>query len=281
MSRILLEDASDWEPFLGEQPFASLDRHPSGELLAMQVSGDYTEKAAVWDARTKKIAWQSEGVNALCWTPAGDEFLVIRQVFRPDPEKPDIFVTPLQREFTHFLERRSWPDDELIDSCQVKAPTGWFRQVVASPAGSLACFVWQEQHAAGVEFVSWEDGPLRRLEGHGYYGPSPLLQGPAFSPDGRHITITYGRQEWWWAEDADDPNTPSRGGCLRVGTVVVGDVADGTYSEIPVPATVPERWLPDDPDDINSQLLSKPHVMDSERFAVDLPTGGRVEFTWT
>ena len=60
---------------------------------------------------------------------------------------------------------------------------------------------------------------------------------------------------------------------MKVGWVVVGDVRIGKYRRIDVVVSVPEGWLPEDPDDDRSELLSCPRFVDGERFEVGTPIG--------
>jgi len=92
------EDGRNWEPLLGERPHSQLARHPSGDFVAMQVSAwieTTVERAAVWDTRTRKIAWNPDDANALAWVPGGEEILVLRESFTPNLSGRGICVTPV------------------------------------------------------------------------------------------------------------------------------------------------------------------------------------------
>ncbi len=272
------EPDSAWEPLGGKLPQFYLGKHPSGTFVAMQVSlmlETLIERAAVWNAETCRIEWDPGNANALCWIEDGNQILVLEEVFIPDHHHPAVFATPLQREYVHFLRRFSWPKREHISSIEVTFPTGWLVDIVPSPTEALACFVWEDQHEAGIEFVSWEDGHLRQLPDSGYFGRSNFIQGPVFSPDGRFVALSYGEGTWW----SDEPDVPSLGGLFKVGWVVVGETASGTYREIEVTASVAEGWLPDDPDDIKNELPSCPVFIDNEAFRIMLPTGEERRFS--
>ena len=133
----------------------------------------------------------------------------------------------------------------------------------------MACVVWQDQCEAGIEVVSWEAGQPGQFVGRGYYGRSNLIAGPAFSPDGRYVAMSYGEPCWW----SDDHETPSKGGELKVGWVVVGDPIAGKYREFDVVVPIPKGWLPADPDDIRNELLNCPQFVDDKTVQVTTPTG--------
>jgi hypothetical protein len=266
------EDDRDWEPLLGKRPSCRLARHPGGDFVAMQVSAwieTTVERAAVWETRTRKIAWNPGDANALAWAADGGEILVLRESFEPNPSGRGIFATPLQSEYGYSFERRSWPSLHPIASAPIDPPTGWLIDLVPSPGRPMACAVWQDQCEAGIEMVSWEEGQPGQLAGRGYYGRSNLIAGPAFSPDGRYVAIGYGEPCWW----SEDHETPSKGGQLKVGWVVVGDPMAGWYREIDFIVPIPKGWLPADPNDIRNELLNCPEFMDSRMVQVTTPTG--------
>ena len=122
----ITEPEHEWEPLLGEPPSCQMSVHPSGDYVALQASvwlDTTTERAAVWDTRTKKIVWNPGDANAMAWVPGGNAILLLREVY--------------------CFEMRSWPSLDLIGSCPIEPSTGWLTDVVPSPNGSLACVVWQ------------------------------------------------------------------------------------------------------------------------------------------
>src|SRR5262249_61909449 len=81
-----------WEPLCDQQPLKRLSVHPSGRLAAMQVYAwheESVERAAVWNIRTKKIIWDPGNATALCWNPAGDEILAVRESYAPSDNDQD------------------------------------------------------------------------------------------------------------------------------------------------------------------------------------------------
>ena len=270
--------APEWEPLEGDAPIGLLDQHPSGQYVALQVivlHETFVWRAAIWNTTTQTIVWNPGDANALCWLPGGHELLVVREIFTPQAERRGIFLTPLQAEFRHLIERRTWPEQRLIDTIDVSFPTGWLVDVIVSPVAPLACFVWNDQCEAGIEFVSWTDGSFQQLHNRGYYGNSNLLEGPVFSPDGAVVVFSYGTDGWW----SEDPELPSQGGTFKVGWIVIYNVAHGSYREVDVLATIPVGWLPEDPERIyHNGAVSCPRFSTLERFSVTLPTGEQQSF---
>jgi hypothetical protein len=69
-----------WEPLYDQVPIAGLDRHPTGEFVALRVT--YQNGAAVWCSDTKRLAWHRDQARALSWTPDGNEVVLIRDDYR-------------------------------------------------------------------------------------------------------------------------------------------------------------------------------------------------------
>src|SRR3954463_15808032 len=94
-------EGNDWEPLLGERPSFRLALHPCGAFVAMQASvwiETTVERAAVWETGTRRIAWDPGNANALAWAPGGEEILVVRESFTPNPSRRGVIATPLQSE---------------------------------------------------------------------------------------------------------------------------------------------------------------------------------------
>jgi hypothetical protein len=269
-----------FEPLYGQVPLVVLDEHPSREFVAMRVSPAtdvYGERSAIWSTKSRKLVWIPENVNALCWTPDGQGVLLAREFYQRQPGKHDIIVTPLQSEYSHFLELLSWPGKKPIDECEIDLPRGWIVDLLASPTGKLVCCVWNDQHEAGFELFSITERRVRQLDGQGYHGQySNLLEGPVFSPGGRYLVSAYTNHAWW---SPDDPETPSLGGQCKVGWIVVGDTATGRYQVLEVHKLLPTGWLPSNPNDFCYVLLSRPSFSDPDHFKIMLPTGEERSFS--
>ena len=131
------------------------------------------------------------------------------------------------------LERRIWPALGLVSTCEVVPWACCNERVAASPRGTLAAVLWWHQtEGAGVELVALDDRQGDRQLNRGYTTwDSNLLGGPAFSPDGRFVAVTEGRQRWW------------EGGRER-GRLTVVDVGTGR-APLPISDDPPESLADD------------------------------------
>jgi hypothetical protein len=276
--RMLDDPYPGFEALHGAQPRFVLDEHPDGEFIAMQTPPKaHRQRAAVWNTRSRKIVWAPEDIDVMCWTTDGQEVLTLRNYYERRPEKHDIIVTPLQSEYTHFLERRSWPGRNLVGYCEVELPTGWVVELIPSPSGRHVCAAWNDQSEAGVELFYMAGNEIQQLRGRGYESKeSHLLASPVFSPDGRYLVFMYTKYAWW---SPDDPATSAVGGRCIVGWIVAGDVEACTYRSIETDKVLPRGWLPPDPDDFVDVKLSPPCFTDPDRFNVVLPTGEEQSFS--
>jgi hypothetical protein len=266
---------SKWEALAGALPDVCLDVHPSEEFVAMQVlpsAGFTNERAGVWNTKTRTIHWNPGNANALCWIEGGNELLVLEELHDEGVTKPPVLATPAQREYRHFMRRLSWPGLDTISCLELEFefPHGWLVDVVASPADALACFVWEDQCEAGIEFVSWEGPRLQQLPNIGHYENSNRIQGPVFSADGTVVVMTFGAGVWW----AETPDDSSAGGKLNVGRIVWGKTKSGRYRRIDIDVSVPAGWRPEDPQDmLHNECLSMPVFTCPHEVRVVLPTG--------
>lgn len=271
----------DWEPLLGEQPFAELAVHPSGRFVARQVSvwlHTTVERASVWDAETRKIVWNPGDANALCWTPDGTEVLLIREAYQPKPSaRPTVLVTPLQSEFTHTFERRRWPSTDLVEALPFEMPDGWPVAVAVHPFRNLACVVRRDQCLTGVMFVDWAAGPARQLLDADYTVGSNLNSDVAFSPDGRYLVCAFGEECWW----SDDPEEPSPGGEFLAGVVVITDLATFEHRDVEVFLSVEAGYLPEDGDITSPALFSRPKFDGNDHFKLMSGMGHSLAFRVT
>lgn len=275
MVRQLLDDNDQgWEKLLKYAPYALLDHHPNGKLVAMQVVDPrgytFANQAAIWSVETQKIVWWVDGTNAICWVNNGKAILIIREVYKMKPNYQTNIVTPLQSEFTYLIEQLSWPECQLISSYNLEIPTGWPVCIVASPTKKLCCFVWQDQTEAGIEFVSWDEGILKQIKGQGYYGHSNLIEGPIFSPDGCFIVFCYTKQ-WWWVEPFLREN-------VEIGCIVICDVNSWNYQKVDIITSVSAEWTPNNFRDIRDEIIQCPEFVDIREFCVKLPTGENKTF---
>ncbi|MEO7714574.1 MAG: hypothetical protein ABIY70_00090 [Capsulimonas sp.] len=272
-----------WETLDGEAPEALLDRHPTGEFLAMQTDTGGKNRAAIWNAHTKKIVWNPGDISALSWLPDGMEILAVREEYHPDPRLHNAggvqIVSPLQREFSYFVERLSWPAAERTASAPLTLPTGWVSHVVVSPTAPLGFIVWHEQNEGGVEQVTWQDGNLRQVPNAGYGLGGVIGKGPLFSPDGRYLALSSAEPFWWFdgedseADPYDDEGAPSPGGEFQFGSIVIGNVMTGSYHSVGLTMSVPEGWTPDDPDEASYEAVTSIAFADDGSIHVSLWNG--------
>ena len=164
------------------------------------------------------------------------------------------------------LERRIWPALELVSTCEVVPWACCNERVAASPRGDIAAVLWWHQTEGGVELVALDDRQGDRQLNRGYTTwDSNLLGGPAFSPDGRFVAVTEGRQRWW------------EGGRER-GRLTVVDVGTGAPHHYPISDDPPgvgrrrprERALraPRPAIFVASEVLLRPSVGREQRISI-------------
>jgi hypothetical protein len=294
-------DFSTFEPLHGKRPFQLLDRHPDGQLVALQVVvwiRAMTDRAGVWDQHTGKLAWAPEGVSALAWLQGGKQVAMIQEAYHRAPDHPAVIGSPLQREFTYTFVRAMWPQRGFIDSCRLHFPTGWPTDLIISPREDLAIVQWHDQGESGLEFVALGDASPQQIEytglphlaplrlpggkgGGGFPLNTPFVFRPVFSPGGRYIVVAWQDEAVWWdprAYDASsagkfaDPTSP--GGECTMGTISVINWNERTHYSIPLVEILPAGWRPEPREDGGEGLLFEPPVfVDAEHFTLALPTG--------
>lgn len=276
MARIWFNDNENkWEKLSDVSPNAILDEHPSGEYVAMQALPitETTERAAIWNTKTGSIHWNPGNANALCWIEHGREMLVLTESVRSLDNKSTLYVTPIQSEIQHFIQRLSWPGLETIECVELQYPHGWLVDIVVSPTNALACFVWLDQCESGIEFIACKDNYLQQLPNLGYYShTSNRIQGPVFSSNGVVLAMTFGISYWWGVNDATESSYLSDK--RNVGRLVWSEVGSGEYKKIDIDISISEGWEPDEPDDIlNNEFISKPEFLSPHEIKIVLPTG--------
>ena len=265
------------------QPKVLLDRHPDGRHVALQVQDVMArfEQVGVWDLVSGDLLWAPDDAILLAWADAGRQVLALTSEYRPGPSHPPILASPLQSEFTHRLDRWSWPERRLLGSCEVRFPTGGAMELAGSPAGGLATVTWLEQDCAGFVLVQLgQEGGDFQLGAAGefeaYFTKPNLLQGPVFSPDGRYAVAACSRRSWW--APGGNFETPSPGGRIKAGHVAVLDTRALNVTEREVVTEVPAGWLPQHSPLVDNEVMGEPEFTGPRTCRIVLPTGAIESF---
>lgn len=271
-----------FEPLNNTAPTEVLDQHPNGHLVALRVNYSPLDRAAVWDRTSGKLFWIRENTVALCWLRQGNQVALVRGMYQPEPDRPDLIASALQSEHTYLLERQTWPDHAVISVCDITIPEGWVNRVIVSPRNDIAVVRWFEQDAAGFVLVGLrEQGDVQRPDAGYRTAPDNVVQGPVFSPDGHFIVLSCGRGLWWSDGNEDeDPAVPARGGRYEIGHVAIYNALNRTVQEILIEENIPAGWRPDNPDNpLRYELLSEPQFITDTKFIIRLPTGTKRQFS--
>jgi hypothetical protein len=226
-------------------------RHPSGRLLAAEVIGVLANECGVWDLETGDLVWRPKA-RSISWSEDGS---AVGLLVGTDGEA---------------FELRSWPERELIGECRVRPWACCNTYVALSPLADRAAVLWWHQSEGGVNLVEIEDGAARHLQDRGYTTrETNLVQGPAFSSDGRLVAISEGRM-WWWlpAENESAEGKPSPGGRFLRGRVIVVDFDSGSVREVEVFGEVDEGWIPPHDGWEHFELLGKPRFVSDHEVLV-------------
>lgn len=216
-------------------------------------------QVGVWDENTGKLVWRPPSAVALCWLRDGSEIALVT------------------RSYSGILERRSWPDDELISGSEVAHRDGWVDRVTASRKNDLIAVRWLEQTKAGVElFTVRRDGDRQLKDRRLRTGESNLIEGPVFSPSGWYLVLAEGVHAWW--NHAKEESEPSPGGRFPCGRATIFDTHDGLVRHFPIEATVAAGWFPET-EKAQLGLLGIPRFLTSRSFVIDLPTGETRRFS--
>jgi hypothetical protein len=150
-------DLTAFQPLNGKKPWNLLDRHPDSQHVALQADGGSDLTAGVWDRSTRALVWAPDGAVAICWARDGGQVVVLWEHYQYDPALHTIIGSPLQREFTYYLERMTWPGKERVSICKVRPPSG-----------ELAAYSYDEQDCSGIELVALSEEGDRQLSRGGY-----------------------------------------------------------------------------------------------------------------
>ncbi len=252
-----------FERLPGGMPYRLLDRHPDGTHVALQAKEHYAGRSAVWNTDTKRIVWQPERAIALAWLQDGTQIGVLREAHTA------------RYEFALY----AWPETHLLHHCLIDLPSraGWMLDLIISPQSDLALCHWVDQTEAGFEFIditphstSHDTQASYALEG------TNELTRAVFSPQGDFWVFAYKIYEIWWApnpEDIDTYDQPARGGEYPLGVLQVFRKKQPFTRTIPLIATLPAGWLPEDPDADEVLYINDPLFLDEQHVQVRLPSG--------
>lgn len=272
MGEVLLEEIglrpSDFQtysgPFGETPPSLVSDRHPDGEFLAMKAP----TWAAVWSLKSKRIFWRPPSTFAICWAASGTEVLSLRI-------NPNVVGDEFGRkgwEKWTSLERRSWPDLQLLNGFPVG--TEEYASIIASPVGSLVAITEGSQNGFYlilVDYTSTDPSVKPKYEN----AEMPFTRGPVFSPDGRYLVTIFTDLDWVtkfgsWS-DGEDQDTDERK--IKVGRVLILSTLSDEKREEFLIDELPELWSPPLRDESVMDLIDLPEFQSERAFTVRLPSG--------
>jgi hypothetical protein len=234
-------------------------RHPAGRLIAAEARDALKDECCVWDVETGELVWRPKA-HSIAWSGDGET------------------VALLVGEFGDDLELRSWPDRELLSRCVVKPWACCNEYVALSPRGDRAAVLWWHQGEGGVNLVAFEEGAATQLAGY-ETKETNLVQGPAFSPDGRFAAISEGLVWWWLPDDAENPEVErSVGGTFRRGRLTLLEVDSGSVHQFDAFGEVEADWSP--PHDVweRFELLGKPRFVSNDEILLEPEFGEPCRF---
>lgn len=256
--------AVKFELLSGLEPGIKLAEHPVQPYVAMQTSSVLL--SGIWDSSSGAFHWLFPEITIACsWLPDGSELILV-----------------VQKDGGSFLERYSWPNKQVKSSTQIICAAGQPSEhdpqcLVVSPRGNYVAVRLFEQNSASIElFRLIPDGTAEPRKGYSSHEFN-ILEGPKFSPDELHVVMSFSAQPGWW--NPDDPDCSSVGGKFEIGRIAILVSDSGAVYETGVHDTIPEDWLPDDPDDFAANSISVPVFVSETEFEVCLPSGIKRKFS--
>lgn len=145
-----------------------------------------------------------------------------------------------------------------------------------SPQETFALFRWLDQSEFGFERVAiTPEGLAQDISASYFCEGTAEVTDPVFSPNGRLWACAYKIDEVWWAADPEnpDPEQPARGGEYTIGALLIFAEQKQPPRSIPLVATVPPGWLPQDPLSEDVLVIADPLFLDEQRIQLRLPSG--------
>lgn len=273
--------SEDGEP---EFPFLRDDTSPDGAYVAMQWP-TAEPSGAIWDTKTRRIAYRPRGGVAFRWIAGGSRLLLVRETYLLSPRQTTR-PSPLQQDYGYSLELLTWPQHVSRSRIGVTLPIGWPNGVVTSPDERRIAVGWNDQGECGCVFFRRDGDQLLPdpVMGKGLFVPGfNASTRSVFSANGDWLAVGVSITDAWWNDVAWDEDSPALGGPRLCGFVVLCDCRHGGSSlPLPIVAETEAGWLPQtDPisglNEAQFFFVGTPFFPDMQTVAVPLGNG----VTWT
>ncbi|MGH2510594.1 MAG: hypothetical protein ACRDHZ_24735 [Ktedonobacteraceae bacterium] len=266
-------DFSAFELLMDTAPSRLLSVHPTEPLVALQVYGIRSiympslanTRSAIWDRETYELVTVPDDAIVLVWSVDGKEMGLIREEYNGIDH--EVGGPP---RFSYTWERFSWPEQKLLDSCDMVLPTAWPESIIFSPQGNLVLVQWFNAENSGLEFIErtrrgdmqLADTGLPPIDSEAelpededddnprFFVSTSLVTLPVFSPTGRYIVFGWQPRQRWWVDVPDDVyddvyvegELPVKVGACYVGNMQIVDWQALTTHTLPIWVNLPSRW---------------------------------------
>jgi hypothetical protein len=233
--------------------------HPTSPVFANSGLMRVNSRPAIWDSTTGKLLWVPDHATDLGWSPDGQSVYVLRHGRR--------------------LARYTWPDLQLAEEIDAGGSDG----LAICPTGDRAAVIFIQSPEWFYSLITLRPAVARSQASYQIDGY--LMDGPVFSPDGRHVVVVSSPRYLWWtdAEDPEDWLQPSSGGLHEVGWIHVHDLEAERRTTHTLVMDLPAGWTPEaragDADEWPWTVLWGPEFTSPDTFRVWLPGGNPVDLT--
>jgi len=265
MWEIPKDEAEAFELVDGHKPWLVGQVHPSRTIAALEFKAPEAKNeqgAAVWELSTGRAIWAPRDAAKISWIHDGSEAVVITN------------VKPYQ---TGSLERYSWPDRELLGRAFIRLGGYMFTNLRVSPTSGVVAVAAIDQGETAISLYALPEKAVGTRRLGQTVRPSNLIDELEFSPDGSALVWTISEGGLWWRPDQQtDEYLPSAGGKYRAGEICVWETPGGEPQNlrvIEVLANLTPGWLPQEAEDLVSEMIHGPVFLDGRRFRILLPTG--------